>query len=216
MAYTAQDPVTEAKALLNDPNGHIYPDDRVLPLLQKAYRELQQKFMLNGVVVLKEVSADIPVTAGTVLLGDGSGLPSDFVSPIELEERSLNSSELFQSMKQLDWEPNAHQGPSLHVWNFREEEIKFLGATSDREIRLKYYKGLTRITSLSTPIPVIGAVTFLAARTAAIAAYVIGENGPRSEALNGDAGMALHELLAMHVKQRQSLPIRRRVNRYRR
>lgn len=216
MAYTAQEPLDEAKGLLNDPSGHIYTDARMIPLLQKAYRELQNKMMLNGLPVLKEVSSVVDVTAGTVALGDGSGLPSDFIYPIELEERADGSSELFQGMTEREWEPEIEQTTYLRFWNFREEEIKFVGATTDREVRIKYMKGLTRITATSTPIPIIGATPYLAARAAALAAQFIGENPSRASDLNGDAAMQRDDLIALLVKRRQGLPVRRRVNRYRR
>lgn len=216
MAYTAQDPLTEAKVLLNDPSGHVYADDKLLPLMQKAYRELQLKMQLNGLATMKEISANLTVTAGTTSLGDGSGLPSDFVLPIDLEERASGSSLKFESMEETTWEPNITPGVSLRFWNFREEQVKFPAALGNREVRMKYQKGLTRITATTTPIQIIGAETFLASRTAAIAAMVLGENPSRAEAINGDAAGALFDLIALLVKQNQALPIRRRVNRYRR
>lgn len=216
MAILASEPIEEAKGLLNDVSGHIYTDTRLIPLLQKAYRELQTKMMLNGLPVLKEVSTSVNVLTGTVSLGDGTGLPTDFVYPIELEERAQGSAEFFQPMSETEWEPSQQQTSYLRVWNWREEEIKFLGATTDREVKIKYMKGLTRITATTTPISINNAVTYLAARCAGIAAFVIGENPSRATELNADAGIALQELLTILVKRQQGLPVRRRVNRYRR
>lgn len=218
MAITAQTPLTEAKSLLNDPNGSIYTDTSMLPLLQKAYAELQTKLMLNGMPVLKEKATAIAVNAGTVALGDGAGLPSDFIYPIELKERvaGAGATTLYEDMVELEWEPNTPQSTKLVYWNWREEEIKFLGATTNREVLVKYMKGLTRITATTTPISVNNATTFLAARCAAISALVLGSNPSRAEALNADAGMALQDLLGILVRRQQGIPIRRRVNRYRR
>lgn len=216
MAITASTVLTEAKGLLNDPSGYIYSDDKLIPLLQKAYGELQTKMMLNGLPVLKETSVAIDVVAGTVVLGDGSGLPTDFIYPIELGERADGSTELFEDMEETDWEVTEQATDRLRFWNWREEEIKFLGATTAREVRIRYMKGLTRITAVSTPIAVNNATTFLAARCAAVAAFVIGSNPTRAEALQGDAGSALSDLLGILVKRQQGLPVRRRVNRYRR
>lgn len=216
MAFTAAEPLTEAKALLNDPSGHIYPDEKLLPLMQKAYRELQTKMMLNGLSVLKEASGAVLVNAGTVALGDGSGLPSDLVYPIELGERAQGSLLQYEDMDEFDWEPDQTQSNRLNYWAWREEELKFLGATVNREIRIRYMKGLTRISAVTTPIAVIQSVTYLAVRTAAIAAFVIGANPSRGEALNGDAGGALDDLIRLLVKRQQGIGVRRRVNRYRR
>lgn len=216
MPTLASESLIEAQALLHDSSGVLYTNAKLIPLMQKAYRELQLKMQLNGLPVMKEKSTVITVSAGTTRLGDGAGLPADFVLPIDLEERAPGSTELWSPMTELAWEPNLSPGPSLVYWNFREEEVKFLGATADREVRMTYQKGLTRITSDQTPIAILNSTTYLASRTAAIAAYVLGENPTRSEALNGDAGQAMHELIALLVKRQQGLPVRRRVNRYRR
>lgn len=216
MAYTAQDPLTEAKSLLNDPSGHLYADDKLLPLMQKAYRELQLKMQLNGLAVMKEKSSVISVTAGVTALSDGAGLPSDFIYPIELKERLPASTLDWVLMEELEWEPDVTQTTTLRYWNFREEQVKFVGATANREVLMKYQKGLTPITATTTPIQVIGANSFLASRTAAIAAMVLGENPTRAEAINGDAAGSLIDLISLLVKQNQGHPIRRRVNRYRR
>lgn len=216
MAYTASEPLAEAKVLLNDPEGHIYPDDKLIPIMQKAYRELQLKMQLNGLAVLKEISTTIQVPVNTLALVDGALLPADLIYPIALEERTPGSSEDWTEMDEVEWEPSIDQTNTLRFWNFREEEIKLVGATAAREIRIKYQKGLTRITGTTTPISIIGAVTFLASRTAAIAAMVLGENPQRAEAINGDAGGALFDLIALLVKKNQAFPARRRVNRYRR
>jgi len=216
MAITAQEPLTECKILLNDPSGNIYADEKLIPLMQKAYRELQTKMMLNGLPVLKEAALAIAVNAGTLALGDGSGLPTDFVYPIELSERAKNSTQLYSPMDETEWEPTQQQSDILLYWNWREEEIKFLGATTDREVRIRYMKGLTRITATTTPISINNAVTFLASRTAAIAALVLGSNPSRADAINTDAGSALADLLGILVRRQQGIAIRRRVNRYRR
>lgn len=218
MAVTAAEALTECKVLLNDPSGNIYPDDRLLPLMQKAYRELQTKLLLNGLTVVKEytLGTPIPVPIGTAQLGDGTGLPTDIVYPIEMWERPAGSTQLFAEMTERAWEPEAKPGSSLIYWTWREEEIKFLGATTAREVRLKYMQGLTKIASAASVIEVNNATTWLAARTAAIAAFVLGSNPTRAEGLNGDAGQALEDLLRYLVKRQQGLPVRRRVNAYRR
>jgi hypothetical protein len=216
MAITAATVLTEAKGLLNDPSGYIYSDDKLIPLLQKAYGELQTKMMLNGLPVLKETSTTTAVNAGTVALGDGSGLPTDFVYPIELGERLAGSTLLFEDMEETEWEPDELATDRLRYWNWREEEIKFLGATVNREVRIRYMKGLTRITATTTPVTINNSTTFLGARCATIAAFVIGNNPTRAQALSADAGSALSDLLSILVKRQQGLPVRRRVNRYRR
>jgi len=216
MAFTAAEPLTEAKLLLNDPSGNIFPDEKLIPLMQKSYRELQTKMMLNGLPVLKEASIAIPVSQGTTFLGDGSGLPTDFIYPIELHERPSGSGDLFTPMDERAWEPDTKPAEALQVWVYREEQVKFLGATTNREVRIRYMKGLTRIVDGTSPIGIIQSVGFLASRTAAIAALLLGANPSRAQALDVDAQVNLADVLGILVKQQQGMGIRRRVNIYRR
>ena len=216
MALTAATPLAEAKVLLNDPSGTIFQDTKIIPLLQKAYAELQTKMMLNGLPVLKEASATTTVNAGVTALGDGSGLPSDFIYPIELAERTSGSADRFEPMDEKAWEPDVEQSEKLIYWNWREEEIKFVGATANRDVRIRYMKGLTRITADTTPLYVNNCTTYLAARAAALAAFLHGGNPQRGAALADDATNALNDLLGILVKRQQGVPVRRRVNRYRR
>lgn len=217
MSVTAAQPLAEAQVLLNDPSKINYTDAKLIPLMQKAYAELQTKMMLNGLPVMKEqTSAPIDVAANVAALSDGAGLPSDLIYPIEVSERGDGSTGLFSEMTEQEWEPNLNPGPELLYWNWREEEIKFLPATTAREVRIRYMKGLTRITATSTVLGVNNSTTFLAARTAALAAWVIGRNQTHAATLQEDAKDALDDLIAVLAKRSQGLGIRRRVSRFRR
>lgn len=213
MAVPASTPIGEAQALLNDPNGVSYTTAKLMPLLNKAYRELQTKLQKAGQSTAKEVSSDLTIVAGTTSLSDGGQLPSDLLYPINLYEQ-INSE--FIRMQEKFWEPIIDQTTRLQYWNWREDEIKLVGATQDVVIRIRYMKGLPTLIDASSPLLILNCTTFLAARTAAIAALVIGENPTRGGALNDDATVAWEDLKMTQVKQRQSMPVRRRTNRYRR
>lgn len=215
MAILVSEPLAEAKVLLNDQAGTVYTDVALLPLMQKAYRELQIKFLRNGLKTAQETSAPIIVPPMTFELADGALLPTNFLYAIELKERGTDS-EPWQDMIEKAWEPTIMPGTTLLYWVEREDRIKFVGATTQRQVLLRYAKGLTPLTGPGSPIEILNSSTFLAARCAALSAAVIGENYTRAEALNGDAKSAMHELLGTKVNARQSLPVRRRVNRYRR
>jgi hypothetical protein len=216
MATLAQEVLNDAKPLLNDPSGIIYSDTVLLPLLKKAHRELQQKLARSGQQQLKELSALIVVLAGTVRLGDAAGLPTDLVYPIALKEKAQGASvDQYLDMDQSDWEETAVPGPELRMWAWREDEIKFPGASTNRDVLIKYRKGLTLITSVNTPIGILDSETYLASRTAALAAAVIGENYDRAGALNGDADNAFDVLIGTNTMNRQTMPVRRRRTRYR-
>jgi len=216
MAILAQEIINDAKILLNDPQGIIYPDNALLPLLKKAHRELQQRLSRSGQQQTKEVSTTISVASGTTRLGDGAGLPNDLIYPIWLKEKAQGApASDYVDMSQRSWEPTTAPQQELLLWVWREDEIKFVGALSNREVLIRYRKGYPLITSVSIPIGIMDSETFLTSRLAAIAAMVLGENYSRADALNGDAEVAFDILTGVNTSQRQFRPVRRQRTRYR-
>ncbi len=216
MAILASQIITGAKPLLNDPQGIIYNDTVLIPLVNKAYRELQTRLARAGMGVSKEVAERVPVPVGTTSLGDGSGLPLGLLYPIELKEGQPGTpTQNFFPMQEATWEPTAQQTTELRVWAWREDEIKFTGATTAREVYIRYMKGLTPISSPTSPIYILNSELFLEARTAAIAAGVLGENYGRAEVLNKDAEQWYDVLVGTLTKRGQRLPVRRQRTRYR-
>jgi hypothetical protein len=100
--------------------------------------------------------------------------------------------------------------PTLGVWEWDGEGIKFVGANQDREILLRYLKGLPQITSASTDLPITGAKRYLALKTAAEAADDIGQNRARSDRLETKAEFEMNRFLAIRVKLQQDTSVRRR------
>lgn len=216
MAILTSTIITGAKPLLNDPQGIIYSDAALLPLVSKAYRELQTRLARAGMGVSKEVSDRVTIPVGTVSLGDGSGLPNGLLYPIEIKEGNPGAPfDQFYAMTESNWEPTAIPGQTLGVWSWREEEIKFVGATIVREILIRYMKGLTPLTSPTSPIYILNSELFLEARTAAIASAVLGENYTRADTLNKDAEQWYDVLVGTLVKRGQRMPVRRIRTRYR-
>jgi hypothetical protein len=203
-------------ALLNDPNGAIYPDVAMFPCMNKAYHELQTKMTRMGIPVTKEVtSPPILVPAGTTRLGDGALLPPDLILPVWLGERTPGSTQRYIDMSERNWEPNLNPSTNLIYWVWREDEIKFVGATNDRELLVRYKKGLGNITNANSPVLIINCEVWLAQRTAAIAAITIGSNPSRAKALNDDLVIIWDDFCGTLVHKNQSRPVRRRRTRYR-
>lgn len=214
MATTAATPIAMAKVLLNDANGTNYTTAKLIPLMQKAYRELQLKFNRAGFPQTKEKSTSITVPAGTLALADGALLPLDFISPVEVFERG-STSEDWVPLIPRSWEPNEAMGTFLRYYSFREEQIHLVGSTTDRLVLLRYQKSLTPITADTVALEINDSDLWLAARTAAIAALVIGENPTRAAVLDLDAEKLWEDLKGTRVKTMQQFPSRRRTNRFR-
>lgn len=216
MAILASQILTGVKPLLNDPQGIIYNDTALLPMLSKAYRELQIRLSRAGMGVTKEVAERVPVSAGTTFLGDGAGLPSSLLYPVELQEgASGDKLENFFPMKETTWEISTNQTSELRYWNWREEQIKFVGCTVDRDVYIRYVKGLTALTSPGAPIEILNSELFLESRTASIAAALLGENYDRAQSLNVDAENWYDVLIGTLTKRGQRMPVRRMRTRYR-
>ncbi len=216
MAILASTILTGAKPLLNDPQGIMYPDSALLPLLSKAYRELQTRLSRSDLGVTKEVAERVPVNAGVSSLGDGSGLPLGLLYPIEIKEgpRGAPTTD-FRTIEERNWEIITSPSTEIHCWAWREEEIKVSIATTDRDLYIKFMKGLTPIIDGNSNITILNAELFLEARTASIAAAVLGENYTRAQALQTDAEMWYDVLVGTLVKRGQRMPVRRGRTRYR-
>jgi hypothetical protein len=218
MALLTSTVLTEIKGLLNDPTGSIYPDIALIPILNKAYRELQTKLAALGVSVTKEVSDTVQVLVGVDFLGDGAGLPDGFLQPIEIGERLLGSDDRFSKVDEREWEPNIKKGNELLYWTFREETLYFPGANTPRELLMRYFKSLPAITDGTTPIYITDGQTWLAQRTGALAALLIGHNPSRAEAMITDLygyNGPWEDLKALRIKRMQNIPVRRRRTRWR-
>src|ERR1035437_6370810 len=114
---TAFQVLESARIHLNDEIGLIWTDNRLLPKLQEAHRELKNELLLNGIPVIYEVSVVLSVPALTTDLTTVTNYPSDLLSPIELKERSVGGQNIdFTGMSQVNFIPNSQQATTLNYW----------------------------------------------------------------------------------------------------
>ena len=205
----------EARVLLNDTalaGGKLYTDTVLLPILRKAYRELQQELVDNGISTAKEATAALTVPANTIIIATGTTppIPTDLLYPIMLHERFQGEADVnYVKMEEKAWPPDVTQTERLQFWTWAESEIKTPGATGITILRIRYWKDLAAIATAATDIPILDSTTFLAARTATIAAFTIGGAPSKSQSLQADAEGALVRLISTAVKNRQAMPVRR-------
>lgn len=212
---TVTDVVTEAQALLNDTAGAIFTLAKLLPFVNKAYKELQNDYIDNGVQTVDEVSANVDLTVGDNEIAPQADIGTDFIEPVALYERpnGSTSEDDWVLMQQVAWIPNAEATDTFGIWAWQEQAIKLPRATVDIEVRVRYKKALTKFTVGGDTVAIENAQTFLAARAAALAAAMVGENYTRAEALQADADKAKEILLSINAKVRQNVPIRKRAYR---
>jgi len=196
----------EAAALMNDAGKYTWGYPQLLPYLRRAHSTLELHLFLNGVRSLKEVSAIIPVLGGSPTIDD---LPLDFVQVISMEERALNSTDAFYPVSESDWEQDL-KVDSIMYWNWREDGLKINPPNINREIRLRYRKGLTPIQSENTNIPILLSKGYLSAKCAANASAFGASNIERAAILNTEAGECLTMLVNSEIRNQQGVKFRRR------
>jgi len=204
---TAADAFNSARSYLNDINAQIWTDGKLLPHLKEAHRDLQLALWLNGLPVLRERSAVINVAANAVDLG--STQPADLLEPTKVMERTQGSTEDWVHMDETDFEPDIDKATTLKYWAWREEKIVFVGATTNREIKLFYMKSLTLPTTASSTLGFIFAEIFLGPMTAQYASRSVGNSTLADETLSA-AREKLDMVIRANVKGQQNLPVRRR------
>jgi hypothetical protein len=213
--FLASDVMDSSASLLNDTAKRQFTYAVQIPYLNMALDELREVLQLNNAPLTNKVDESIVVVAGVLNVGGGGSsplLPTDLVEIQDIYERQNGLTEDWQPMTRRDFLPSfVQQIESLTFWTWQGQQINFIGATTDRQLRINYISdGVPVVHAQTTQIAVINAKTFLFYRTAALIAQFIGENKERSDDLNGFAMLAIDRLTGINAKGRQAIFTRRR------
>lgn len=210
---TAGDVMDLSASLLNDSSRSRFTYAVQMPYLNMAMAELEEMFELNNVPSTNKTSAAITVEAGvdTLSFTTTPALPSDLKEIQELWEKDSGISEDYIPMIHREFLPKVDVlTTNLIYWSWIDQEIKFIGATSDRDVKIDYIKSIfSKVQANTDQITVINCKSFLMYRTAGLVAEFIGENTSRAESLNADALLALDRTLGISVKGKQNISTRR-------
>lgn len=221
-SLTAAYVMDKAASLMNDTAKTAYTYAAQMPYLNMALGELQEHFQLNNIPVTDQTSAAISVTAGVTSINafDGIGAgpapnyPQDLVEIQGIYERLAGTTNPFVPLTKREFLPHAIDNlptESLMYWIWEDQKIKFIGATTNREVKLDYIKTLfPEVTNAAAVLGVINAGTFLFYRTAALCSQFIGENKTRADELNSFAVLALDRVTGIGTKAKQSITTRRK------
>jgi len=199
--------VDEAAAMLNDAGLISWTKERLILHGFQAHRQLQVELALNGLPIIKQISAIITVAVGDTDLG--SNQPANLLEPKTLWERAAGTQDTFVLMQEKGWEPELPQSSSLNYWNWRGDIIRFIGATTAREVKIRYLGGIEVPTQDEDSLGFLFAENYLIPETAALAAGSLG-NKATYEAMHIVATMNLEKVIAFNIKGQQALPVRRR------
>lgn len=146
--------------------------------------------------------------------GAGILLPSDMLFPLRVWERASGTTDTFSPITRItNGLPPRDQTTYFSQWEWRYERINFCGATSQRDIRIRYACLLPtffdpELDYSTTYIPVIGCQDFVAYRSAEKVALSLG-NPSISAALKATADGHLFDLRNQRVRQQQHANYRR-------
>lgn len=204
-----------ARTHLNDEYGSLWTDQKLMPKLQEAHRELQSTLFLAGIPVINDVSSVITVPANTV---DGvnvdmsavTGYPNNLIRPIWMKERTVGQqNQDFIDMIEVDFIPSISKDTRLVYWAWIGQTIMLLGATNDVQVLLRYRGSIKIPAKVTDDCVVLFSETFLSYRTAALAIASTGQDNLKFQMLNSQAEMNLDKLTRTAIKEGQNLPVRR-------
>lgn len=207
MPNLASDVFYRTRAVLNDVAIDLYTDEVLQPYLRIANDDLSDELVDNGSTVDKEVSTNITLPIGFTTLT----LPDNMIVPIELFEKDPGQDDsYYRKMHQRDFLPNALPTRELVYWTWREQNVNFLGSTIVKTVRMRYYRLITDLIGVNSPVELSHALNYLAYHTAALAAEHVGQNRMKAIDLESVANAKLSKLLKKEVKQTHGRPVRRR------
>lgn len=202
MSVQASVVLATARTFLNDDAATNWTDASLFPKLQQAHRELQIKLRRAAAPVMKNSYSELILAAATGFLTP----PSDLVAPIQLWETFQGgASNTYALMTEYDTLPNVVPTNTLIYWSWVEEIVKFVGATSSRQVLMKYWRAIPVPQVNTDLIGFLNGELYLAPRTAAIAAGSVGQAAEMG-ALAGLADGSLNEVILSNRGRAPQIP----------
>jgi hypothetical protein len=136
-------------------------------------------------------------------------LPEDLLYPERVWERQTDSNDVFLPMTQVTFGlPSRAQVWCLNEWEWRNDNINFLGALQERDIRLRYYAALPQFFSetldfTSTYVPIMDCTDAVAYKTAVKYARMLGSPGLTD--LAAEAAQQMFQLKNANTRRSQSV-----------
>jgi hypothetical protein len=202
--------------------GAVYTDPFLLPHVNSAYRKLQRKMEGIGgpLFIQDELLFVVPAVANPdasvqVSISDSTAppnqLPANLLEPLNIWERPNLSTQEFVEMTDMTLHgglPSRLQGQVLEVWEWRSDQIFFIGATQDTQIRLRYSAEVIDLVDGTSPILIRNCQEALAYAAAAAAGKSRGS--PLADGYAAEAEDAIEDILNRVTKREQKAGRRRR------
>ena len=235
---SAEEVMNLARAIVNDAfrggAGRILTDQAAftLPYLNSAQRSLQDKlanagvsnfvkdnYKITGIPPIPNVDPTVQVTIDWQGYYNGSDimpnftLPTDLLVPLDLRERLSNSNQPFTRMtRPPSGLPSRPQIGIFGVWDWINDKIALCGATSTRDLNMRYEARLPLIGSnanlAESKILIRDSTNAMAWRVAYLFANARG--APQAPMLTQEYEAAAAEIIIRSARADQRIQFRRR------
>jgi hypothetical protein len=204
---------TRVLALLDDPLAATFTQQIREQGFGEAWDAMRAAMVQYQVPFITEIVTSALAPMSPVMYPGDAGIVG-FGELVELEERRYGSTEHFRCVWEVDELPQRDPGEILGEFVWRQDAFHFVGATTQREVRITYWDTGQAPTSGATGVD--GALTFLSKYEAAIigprkgydelgAKYMREAVGVRYE--EGIIGGALFRLIQPMVRSRQRVQV---------
>ena len=178
MAVLMSQVLATARTYLNDDAAQQFPDPVLIPKVQEAHRELQEELWIIGSPLVRGQTAPLAYATPATSLTTALAGVTDFLCPTALFENAAGS-----TIVQPGWVPMTEafyipmgtaMAATLGFWCWQQEVIVLAGATANRAVVVQYRRQITIPVMATDPIGILFGESYLAARSAAIAAGTVG------------------------------------------
>ena len=221
MPLLASSILDEAAVLLDDPDKDTYDNDALLPMLKRAYDNLERQLILYNSNKVKKTSPDITVNGNEIDVTDRSdSVLDDLIEVRDIYRKNPATGKYIKiynfdtiRVSSDDILDNLTDTSSFY-WVFEGGIIR-LNKTAVDEVfkivyssQLRYTNAETKLLSATSPVVFPSFTDYLTKLTAAYAAQFLMENPTRSAELHALSRMAFDDLKGSEVKQNQKRAVR--------
>lgn len=199
---------------MNDDAGAVWTNAVLLPRINRSLAKVQRRMARSGVLTFADdydtsLNALPGVPQGSdVLVLDN--LPADFILPWRLWERRTGSTEQWCPMSmRVDGLTKRDPVDRLCEWEWIANELRFIGATQDNDVLIRYERQLPVLNAIEDPIPILDALDAIAAHAAWRLARSRGVVQLAAD-VKAEFEDEIKNLIALNTKPKQRTAVRRR------
>ncbi len=200
-------------ALLDDSAGATFTTAIYTEGFSEAWDAMRSAMVQYQIPFIEEI-VEVTISPGVTSLSPSTAGIGGFGELVEIEERRDGSTDHYQRIWEVDKLAQRDPGEVLGEFVWRLDSFQFIGATTARQIRIRYWDTGAAPTSGTTGVD--GAITFLSKYAASVMAprkgydeyaarYKLEAVGGRYE--EGLIGGALFRLIQPMVRSRQRVQV---------